>query len=150
MMGNSQQPRKLNNRITLDEPLIEAIEIEAEIEAAPTPPPPPPAEEEPISLIDDDELGGAGEVKAFGGAASHMGAVHKQTFRRKVNKLGTGSTRCRIFHSKMAPTSLEFMEKQINDWLDEDDTIEVKDIGHVIGQMTGKTTEPHMIVMVWY
>ncbi|MFP4354905.1 MAG: hypothetical protein ACLFUJ_07240 [Phycisphaerae bacterium] len=108
-------------------------------------------EEEPLTLIDDEEVGTiAGGIKAFGGADSNMGKGHKNDFQRKVHRSEHGATRCRIFHSKLAATSLEFMESQINDWLDSDDDIDVKDVGHVIGDMTGKKTEPNLIVMVWY
>ena len=108
-------------------------------------------EEEPLTLIDDDEAGTiAGDIKAFGGAASKMGKEHKSDFKRQVHRSENGATRCRIFHSKLASTSLEYMESQINDWLDADDDIDVKDVGHVIGNMTGKKVEPNLIVMVWY
>ncbi len=112
---------------------------------------PAPEEDEPLTLIDDEEVGTlAGDIKAFGGAASKMGKAHKDDFRRSVHRSESGATRCRIFHSKLASTSLEYMEGQINDWLDSSDDIDVKQVGHVIGDMTGKKTEPNLIVMVWY
>lgn len=105
----------------------------------------------PISLVEDEEVGaGQQQVRAFGGAASKMGATHKDDFQRDLNNTGTGATRCRIFHAKLAPTSLEFMEKQINDWVDADATIDIKQVGHSIGVMTGKTSEPTLIVTIWY
>ena len=110
-----------------------------------------PEEEEPLTLIDDDEVGTiAGGIKAFGGADSNMGKGHKDDFKRTIHRSENGATRCRLFHSKLAATSLEFMESQINEWLDSDDDIDVKQVGHVIGDMTGKKTEPNLIVMVWY
>lgn len=113
-----------------------------------------PHEEEPISLVPDDEgisLEDSGEthhsVKAFG--ARGLGVEKKSNFKRALNMSGTGATRCRMFHSRIAQAPLEYMEKQINDWLD-GELIEVKHVGHVIGTLEGKTPEPNVIVMVWY
>ena len=41
------------------------------------------------------------------------------------------------------------MQESINEWID-GDKIEVKEVGHLIGVMEGKTPEPNMIIMVWY
>jgi hypothetical protein len=141
-----------DEEFSLDEPLAMADEEEEEIELAEgdkTDAKEADEEDETISLIDDEELGQS-QVRAFGGAASKMGAGHKADFQRDLNTTGQGATRCRIFHSKLAATSLEYMEKQINDWIDSDPTIDVKQVGHTIGVMTGKTAETSLIVTVWY
>ena len=57
--------------------------------------------------------------------------------------------RCRLFHSRVAEAPLEHMEEQINAWLDSEE-IEVKEVGHVVGEMVGKTREQNLIVLVWY
>lgn len=106
---------------------------------------------EPISLGDDEPLGleggeGSTAVKAFGAQKS---AAHTGAFSRPLNLTGTGATRCRVFYSKISPPSLEYMENQINQWID-GDKIEVKHIGHLIGGMEGKTVVPNVIVVVWY
>lgn len=147
MTGNDRDNiEDIEEEISLDEPLAMADE-EEEIELAK--PDTEEDEEETISLIDDEELQ-ASQVRAFGGAASKMGAGHKADFQRPLNNSGQGATRCRIFHSKLAATSLEYMEKQINDWVDSDPTIDIKQVGHSIGVMTGKTAETSLIVTVWY
>ena len=87
-------------------------------------------------------------MRAFGvtGGASDAAEIK---YARALNVDGSGATRCRIFHSKIAVASLSFMEKQINEWLD-GDQIEIKQIGHVIGIMEGKRPEPNLMVVVWY
>ncbi len=107
-------------------------------------------EDEPIKLVEEDEDAeptdfGAG-VKTFGVDAD---AAHKREYKRSLNTDGSGATRCRIFHSKIAQAPLENMESQINDWLDGDE-IEVKQVGHIIGTMEGKRPEPNLMVIVWY
>ncbi|MGB2820127.1 MAG: hypothetical protein WBF17_04045 [Phycisphaerae bacterium] len=106
-------------------------------------------DEEPISLVDSQESSGfaTGGVKTFGIAGGADAEKHE--YKRPLNTDGSGATRCRTFHSKIAIASLEFMENQINDWLDSD-KIEVKHVGHVIGIMEGKRPEPNLLVMVWY
>jgi hypothetical protein len=54
-----------------------------------------------------------------------------------------------VFRSRIAAAALDFMENQVNQWLDSE-KIEIKHVGHVIGVMEGKTPEPNVIVMVWY
>jgi len=108
-------------------------------------------DDEPISLVDSagaSEFAEGGGMQAFGMGAQAPGAEERQ-YKRPLNTNGTGATRCRVFHSKIAVASLEFMEHQINDWLDSDE-IEVKDVGHIIGIMEGKRPEPNLMVVVWY
>jgi len=116
-------------------------------------------DDEPINLVESKEpspeepIGVAksavrsASLKAFGAGAA--AAAKRKQYTRPVNLPGTGAVRCRLFHSKIAPVPLEHMEEQINDWLD-GEQIEIKHVGHVIGTMEGKRTEPNLIVMVWY
>lgn len=130
-----------------DTDLPEPIQIDPqELEPEPVP---VPVDEEPLSLVDMDEpTDGKSGVKMLGAAS--MGAAHKATqFKRQPNVNGQGAVRCRIFHSRIAAAPLEYMEHQINEWID-NANIEIKQVGHVIGTMEGKTPEPNMIVMVWY
>ncbi|MFW6155446.1 MAG: hypothetical protein ACOC95_09535 [Planctomycetota bacterium] len=102
--------------------------------------------DEPLTLIDDDSGKGASKIQAIGQGALHAAATE---FKRPVNITGTGATRCRIFHSKISPVPMEYLEKQINEWIDDSD-IEVKFIHQVVGMLEGKRAEPALIVSVWY
>ena len=114
-----------------------------------------PEEEEPISLELEAEAPAAADgtkikpaaLRTFGGGKDRV--ERKTEFKRPLNVTGQGATRCRMFHSKIAVASLDFMSNQINEWIDRDN-IEIKQVGHVIGIMEGKTPEPNMLVMVWY
>jgi hypothetical protein len=114
-------------------------------------------EDEPIRLEGEDaplglvEAEGAaqfapGGVKTFGitGEAEHI-----SEYKRSLNVDGTGATRCRLFHAKIAIAPLEHLERQINEWID-GDQIEIKHVGHLIGTMEGKRPEPNLLVIVWY
>ncbi|MFP4053595.1 MAG: hypothetical protein ACLFV7_07010 [Phycisphaerae bacterium] len=106
-------------------------------------------EEEPLSLVEPSETaGGGGDLKAFGAAAAG-GVSHKKDFKRPMNLDGRGATRCRVFHAKIADSSLLHMETTINEWADAEG-VEVKHVGHLVGTMTGKKAEDNVIVVVWY
>ena len=106
-------------------------------------------DEEPISLVESEGPSefGEGGMRAFGTDADEV--KDEKAYQRTLNTDGTGATRCRIFHSKIAIASLEFMEGQINEWLD-GEQIEVKQVGHIIGTMEGKRPEPNLLVIVWH
>ncbi len=103
---------------------------------------------EPIRLVEPEgsEDLGEGGLKTFGVAAE---AEEKTEYKRSLNVNGAGATRYRLFHSKIALSPLENMQRQINEWLDSDE-IEVKQVGHLIGTMEGKRPEPNLLVMIWY
>ncbi len=125
-------------------------------EPVPATPEPGEAAPEPVVVKGEDDLsvvdfGGAEEgeskVRAMGGR-SPLDAG-KREYKRDLNVTGQGATRCRVFHSRIAEAPLDHLEKTINEWID-DKGIEVKNVGHVIGVMMGKTREENFIVMVWY
>jgi len=102
------------------------------------------ADNQTISL--NEPLSGPSVVRAI---RSSMDAGRKTEWKRPMNMTGKGATRCRLFHCKIADSSLENLENQINDWLD-DEGIEVKHVGHVVGVLEGKHNEPNVVIVVWY
>jgi len=103
--------------------------------------------EEPLTLIEDEDMDSkASKIKAIGQGALH---AEESEYRRALNVTGVGATRCKIFHSKISPVPLEYVQKQINEWLDSAN-IEVKFVTEVVGVMEGKRAEPNIIMAVWY
>jgi len=107
-----------------------------------------PPEDEPIGLVAEEVEQAAGQQKmqAFGHG---LGTMAKSEFRRPLNITGGGATRCRIFHSKIATGPMEFLEKTINDWVDESG-VEIKFVSETVGVLEGKRAEPNLIVTIWY
>jgi hypothetical protein len=69
---------------------------------------------------------------------------------RKPNSTGQGACHVKSFHGKLTGESLEFMDRQINEWLDAHPEFEVKFCTSTVGQWSGKSmTEPNLIVQVW-
>jgi hypothetical protein len=68
---------------------------------------------------------------------------------RKPSVTGTGAVHVKSFHCKLTGDSLEFLDKQINEWLDAHPDCEVKNVTTSVGDWTGKLREPNLIVQVW-
>ena len=128
----------------------EPISIElGDIEPVPVTPEPETRQEgenDAIRLVEPSKAGGESKVRTSQQAT--LGA-QRHKFTRPLNVTGTGATRCRLFHSRIAVAPLEYLQGSINEWLNEEE-VEVKHVGHVIGTMEGKTPEPNLIVLVWY
>ncbi len=127
--------------------------LRAAVGPQPVPVPPPAKklveEDETITLVDDADVSSpTTSVKRISGAAAR-GLEHKRQFERPLNLTGKGATRCRVFTSKISEGPLLHMENTVNEWLDTEE-IEIKHVGHVIGTMEGKRSEPNLLVMVWY
>lgn len=77
------------------------------------------------------------------------GAAHEDTWNRTPNITGTGAIHVKSFHCKLTGDSLEFLDMQVNEWLDAHPQYEVKQVTTSVGEWSGKTREPALIVNVW-
>ena len=140
-LENSNEAEPLSPEPELKEITAEVVqEIKAKVV--------PDEEAETISLVDEEDVSSHDSLHAFGAAAAAANS-RKSEFNRPLNVTGQGATRCRIFRSKIAAAGLDYMEKNINEWVDGDE-IEIKHVGHVIGVLEGKTPESNVLVFVWY
>ena len=78
------------------------------------------------------------------------GAWDDAKYKRSLSPNASGATRCRTFHCKLSEAAVEFMNNQINDWLDHNDKIVIKFSNSTIGAFEGKHTDPNLIVTVFY
>ena len=108
---------------------------------------PPPADNS-VSLVENAAVVEETKSKIRLDAGT-LGVAGKVQFRRALNVTGTGATRCKIFYAKIAPAPMEYMQKTINDWLDQEE-LEVKFVSQVVGVLEGKRSEPNIIVTIWY
>ncbi|MEX2218640.1 MAG: hypothetical protein WD749_07745 [Phycisphaerales bacterium] len=102
-----------------------------------------------IGVKPDAEV--APKIRAFdqklsGGLGS--GAI-KTEWKRKPLATGTGATHVKSFHCKLTGESLEFMDKQVNEWLEAHPEVEVKFVTGTVGEWLGKVKEPNLILQVW-
>lgn len=87
------------------------------------------------------------KIRSF--AQSLGGGRHEDQWARSPNANGTGAIHVKSFHCKLTGDSLEFLDQQINEWLDAHPQYEVKFVTSAVGEWTGKLKEPNLIVMVW-
>jgi len=59
-------------------------------------------------------------------------------------------TGVKTFFTKLHAGSMEFMAKQINEWLSNNPGVVIKRTNVVVGEVASKKTEPNLIITVWY
>lgn len=59
-------------------------------------------------------------------------------------------TGVKSFFTKLHAGSIEFLDEMITDWLSENPGLSVKRTNMVIGEVRSKTTEPNLIITIWY
>ena len=112
---------------------------------------------EPIEFDDEerpsDRLSESSKHKIHGATTTTLGAVgawDEARFKRRLNPESVGATRCRTFHCKLSGGAVDFMNAQVNDWLDQNPDIVIKFSNSCIGNFEGKHTEPNLIVTIFY
>ena len=111
---------------------------------------------EPIQMEEDDEYKrpldmSESRVHAATGAALVEKAIWDESkFKRKADPDAKGACRMRIFHAKLSEGALEYMNNQINEWLDDNDDIYIKYATTTIGLFEGKHSEPNIFMSVFY
>ena len=106
---------------------------------APAAPPPRPDAGAPPEQVN--------KIRAF--EQKLTGGRHEDNWNRTPNVTGTGAIHVKSFHAKLTGESLEFLDQQINQWLDAHPQYEVKFVSTSVGEWTGKLKEPNLIVQVW-
>ncbi len=110
---------------------------------------------EPIPL-DDDDIGGTrvemsdSVVALSSDKLNKASAWDENRFTRKVDPTAPGAIRCRLFHAKLSEGALEFLNNQVNEWLDQNDQITIKFANSTIGMFESKHTEPNLILAIFY
>jgi hypothetical protein len=91
--------------------------------------------------------GGSSKIRTF--EQKLGGGKHEDSWNRTPNATGTGAIHVKSFHCKLTGDSLDFLDQQVNEWLDAHPQYEVKFVTTAIGTWTGKLKEPNLIVNVW-
>jgi hypothetical protein len=109
------------------------------------------ADLDPIGLVEEltdrPADNGVSKIKAFGVAG---GPKAHSAYKRKCVANGTGAVRVRTFHGKLSDQGMEFLDHQINEWLDNHPEVEVKYVSSSVGTFEGKIREPALVLNLWY
>jgi hypothetical protein len=79
--------------------------------------------------------------------------VTSPTIKKVGTKLASSPDRItgmKTFFAKLHVGSIEFIDEQIGSWLKENPGVVVKQTNTTTGMVVSKTTEPNLIVTVWY
>ena len=129
----------------------ETLSVEPDVVAAEPDPIGRAEDDEPISLVeefsDEGEAGGVSRVRQRERGSNLL--KEEVTLKRPLNLTGTGATRCRLFHCRIAVEAIENMEMRINQWID-NDHIEIKHVCQELAVMEGKNPKPNLVISVWY
>lgn len=103
-------------------------------------------EDAPVPVSKSSETSGH-KIRTF---EQKLGAGrHEDKWVRTPNITGAGAIHVKSFHCRLTGDSLEFLDQQINEWLDAHPQYEVKSVTTSIGMWSGKLKEPNLIVNVW-
>lgn len=103
--------------------------------------------DEPIEIEAGGDEGSSApsKIQAFGAKSRHV-----DQWDRTPNVTGTGAIHCKLFHAKLREDALEYLERQINEWLDKHPEYEVKQTTSSVGELKQKTgSEPALFITVW-
>ena len=104
----------------------------------------------PIDLAADTGSSGSdGQTKIKTFEQKLRSDLHEDKWERSPNYTGTGAIHVKSFHCRLTGDSLEFLDQQINEWLDAHPQYEVKMVTSSMGTWSGKLKEPNLIVNVW-
>jgi hypothetical protein len=93
---------------------------------------------------------GSPKIQAFEQRLGAVKSSHEDKWKRSPNVTGKGAIHVKSFHCKCNNESLEFMDQQINEWLDAHPQYEVKLVNTSVGDWIGKQgREPNLVVQVW-
>ena len=91
---------------------------------------------------------GSNKIRAFGQSLAGD-SRHEDNWKRSPNVTGAGAIHVKSFHCKLTGESLDFLDRQINEWLDAHPQYEVKFVTSTVGEWMGKIKEPNLILQVW-
>ncbi|MAY75044.1 MAG: hypothetical protein CMJ31_10080 [Phycisphaerae bacterium] len=90
-----------------------------------------------------------GKIRVIGQGLEGNVAAPDSKWKRRPRASGVGAVHVKSFHCKLTGDSLEFLDQQINEWLDAHPDCEVKNVTTTVGEWTGKLREPALIVNIW-
>ncbi|HZZ44698.1 MAG TPA: hypothetical protein VFE58_17310 [Tepidisphaeraceae bacterium] len=111
---------------------------------------------EPIGLEDDELMAPAptgkppvvNKIQAFGTSIGSGPASH--AWKRTPHTTGTGICRVKSFHGRLSDQGMEYIDNQINEWLDAHADVDVKAVTTNTNLFDGKMKELALIVNIWY
>jgi len=109
--------------------------------------------DKPIPFDDDDtsEASVSHSPLDSGGGTAEVPTA-KVTAQPMAEKIASSEriTGVKTFFTKLLPGAIDFLDEQITNWLSDNPGITIKRTNTLTGQIRGKTTEPNIIITIWY
>jgi len=100
------------------------------------------------------ELSEPASSSSIGERSSKIHSFGKQTrhedhWSRTPNTTGTGAIHVKTFCAKLRLDAIEYLDQQVNEWLDSHPQYEVKFVTTTVGDLMGKMKEQALFMNVW-
>jgi len=109
--------------------------------------------DEPVSLIDEEpgiKKREAPKIRSFSEGSTLGGAHNDANLQRPLAAVAEPATRVRTFHGKLTAAGLAHMDDLVNEWLDANPDIYIKQSTSSIGVFEGKAKESHLVLTILY
>ncbi len=93
---------------------------------------------------------GSPKIQAFDQRLGSGSKSPEDRWKRSPVVTGKGASHVKSFHCKLNNESLDFLDQQVNEWLDAHPQFEVKMATTSVGEWNGKQgREPNVIMQIW-
>lgn len=108
--------------------------------------------DETLSLVDDngEYKPGVNRIRSFSEGSTLGGHHNDASLNRPISGPDQPATRVRTFHGKLTEAGLAHMDDLVNEWLDSNPDIFIKQSTSTIGVFEGKSKEPHLVLTLMY
>jgi len=86
------------------------------------------------------------------GSGGPAGVPEVESVARPTKKIASDEriTGVKTFFTKLHPGAMDFLDKQISNWLKANPGLTIKRTNTTTGEVQAKKTEPNIIITVWY
>ncbi|MEM9415318.1 MAG: hypothetical protein AAGA29_07570 [Planctomycetota bacterium] len=102
---------------------------------------------EVAGVVDDDDTGAKAASSKIRQFAQRK--PHEDHWNRTPNTTGQGAIHVKTFVAKLRLEAIEYLDEQVNEWLDAHPEYEVKQVTTTVGKLVGKNTEDAIFMSVW-
>lgn len=109
--------------------------------------------DEPLSLIDAEPgvpRRDAPRIRSFSEGSTLGGQHNDSALNRPLTAMAEPATRVRTFHGKLTAAGLAHMDDLVNEWLDSNPDVYIKQSTSSIGVFEGKAKESHLVLTILY
>ncbi len=89
-------------------------------------------------------------IRSFATGSTLAGSHDDSRYKRPLAGPSEPATRVRTFHGKLTEAGVAHMDELINEWLESNPNVYIKNSTSSIGVFEGKSKEPHVVLTLFY